>query len=174
MLYLPVCRVQAVTRLLDEQLPGVRRCETQGFHRGVAGSRHTFHPLPQGTDKLKLQVTFTKDGQRRSEIVEITWDDCFRVIGPPMFQTLLRRGYRGGYEFEKELNLIVKERLGMAGLPTVQPKVKPADIDAFLFQFKQLGLIYMTNKNDFSWWTLTPKGEEHLTALLVVPKLGTA
>ena len=40
--------------MLDEQLPGVRRCETQGFHRGVAGSRHTFHPLPQGTDKLNM------------------------------------------------------------------------------------------------------------------------
>lgn len=39
----------------------MRRCETAGFHRGVSGSRHTFHPVPSGTDKLGLllQVPFS-------------------------------------------------------------------------------------------------------------------
>lgn len=41
-------------------LPKVRTVETKTLHRGVAGARHNFLPLPAATDKLDvlLQVCF--------------------------------------------------------------------------------------------------------------------
>ena len=49
---------QAIKRLVAEEFPDMRRCETASLHKGIAGSRHTFSPLPPGADKLAalLQV----------------------------------------------------------------------------------------------------------------------
>lgn len=70
---------KAISRLLEEQLPGVRRCETAGFHRGVAGSRHTFHPLPPGADKMNMLLQVVSgDAKRRHRVMVFcnTLDSC--------------------------------------------------------------------------------------------------
>lgn len=41
----------------EEECKGIRTVETQSLHKGVAGARHSFLPLPGGgTDKLDVLV----------------------------------------------------------------------------------------------------------------------
>ena len=46
--------LQAVRKLLEAELPGLRRVETQSLHRGVAGARHGFLEVPAGSNKLDM------------------------------------------------------------------------------------------------------------------------
>lgn len=45
---------KAVRRLVEEDFPRIRQVETSTLHRGVAGARHTFLPLPPSANKLDL------------------------------------------------------------------------------------------------------------------------
>ncbi|PRW05784.1 DEAD-box ATP-dependent RNA helicase 39 [Chlorella sorokiniana] len=45
---------KAVKRLMEEEFPGMKQIETATLHRGVAGARHTFLPLPPAANKLDL------------------------------------------------------------------------------------------------------------------------
>lgn len=40
----------------DEEFPGMRKLETSSLHRGVAGARHSFLPLPPAANKLDMLV----------------------------------------------------------------------------------------------------------------------
>ena len=52
-----VC-AQAIKALLAEEFPAMRRIETASLHRGIAGSQHSFLPVPPGSNKMQqlLQV----------------------------------------------------------------------------------------------------------------------
>lgn len=45
---------QAVRKLLEAELPELRRVETKSLHRGVAGARHGFLEVPSGSNKLDM------------------------------------------------------------------------------------------------------------------------
>ena len=49
---------QAIKALLAEEFPAMRRIETASLHRGIAGSQHSFLPVPPGSNKMQqlLQV----------------------------------------------------------------------------------------------------------------------
>lgn len=127
--------------------------------------------LAQGDDILELPVTFSKDGERQSVRVRVTWDQCFRVVGPRLSNSQMRRNYQGKFDFESDLMSMIKDMLGYSSLATVNPRTTKSEIDAMMFQYKQLGLMMLVTKNDQTWWTLTPKGEAHLTTLLTKPRV---
>jgi hypothetical protein len=49
---------QAIKGLLAEEFPRMRHVETASLHRGIAGSQHSFLPVPPGANKMQqlLQV----------------------------------------------------------------------------------------------------------------------
>ncbi|EFN53871.1 hypothetical protein CHLNCDRAFT_58353 [Chlorella variabilis] len=53
---------KAVGRLIDEEFPGMRRVETSSLHRGVAGARHAFVPMPAAANKLDLLLQASRRG----------------------------------------------------------------------------------------------------------------
>lgn len=52
------CLRQAIKALLADEFPAMRRVETASLHRGIAGSQHSFLPVPPGANKMQqlLQV----------------------------------------------------------------------------------------------------------------------
>ena len=44
----------AFTTPAEEEFPGMRQVETSSLHRGVAGARHSFLPLPGSANKLDV------------------------------------------------------------------------------------------------------------------------
>lgn len=70
---------KAIKGLLSEEFPSMRRIETTTLHRGVAGSRHTFHAVPATANKLAvlLQVVEANAGKRKRLMVFCnTLDSC--------------------------------------------------------------------------------------------------
>ncbi|GAB4819540.1 hypothetical protein N2152v2_006586 [Parachlorella kessleri] len=71
---------KAVRRLIEEEFPRMRTLETQTLHRGVAGARHAFLPLPPGSaDKLEVLVQVVEGEQRRGRRLMVfcnTLDSC--------------------------------------------------------------------------------------------------
>lgn len=58
---------KAVRALLDEEFPGAAAVETSSLHRGVAGARHGFLPLPTGADRLELLGQVVEGEARRGK-----------------------------------------------------------------------------------------------------------
>lgn len=125
--------------------------------------------LAQGRDVFSFEISYNLNGERVDRAIAITWDEIFRCIAPSMYQTLIRRGYMGRFDFEGELKSTLRPKVKEA-LGTQQLRYKNNQIDSIMFQFKQLGYFIIEQSDGASWWTLTPKGEEHLTTLLTVPK----
>ena len=138
--------------------------------------------LAQGSDLYSLTVSFQDQNKKLTSIeLDMTWDEIFSVIAPNMYGYILRRsspGYNklvGQYAFEGSLIEYVRSKIiDRAG--SRQINILPHQIDDLLIQFRQLGLMAMTEKvgedgkEDFRGYSLTKAGEEHLTKLRVKKK----
>lgn len=49
----------------EEDFPSMRKLETSTLHRGVAGARHAFLPVPPGSNKLDLLLQVCVPGTQR-------------------------------------------------------------------------------------------------------------
>ncbi|KAK9809038.1 hypothetical protein WJX72_008266 [[Myrmecia] bisecta] len=70
---------KAVRQLLDKEFPGIQVVETKSLHKGVAGARHSFLPLPPEVNKLDLLAQVVEGEQRRGKRLMVfcnTLDSC--------------------------------------------------------------------------------------------------
>ncbi|PSC71941.1 DEAD-box ATP-dependent RNA helicase 39 [Micractinium conductrix] len=58
---------KAVRKLIEDDFPGMRQVETSSLHRGVAGARHTFLPMPPNANKLDLLLQVVEGEHRRGK-----------------------------------------------------------------------------------------------------------
>lgn len=135
--------------------------------------------LAQGEDGLKITATFQDNTKTLVSMdVDLTWNEIFSVIGPQMYGFILRRSeprhneLYGSYGFEAGLIEYIRSKI-FDRCGARQIRILPHQIDGFLIQFKQLGLMHIMEKTkdedgeDFRGYTLTPAGEEHLMRVRV-------
>jgi len=126
--------------------------------------------LSAGEDVVDIPIRYTLSGIKLEAHYSMSWDDIFKIMGPKMFKVRVVKNYAGRFEFEKDLSDRIKSNMNITA-PNTQVRIDAQFLDTILFQFKQLGLLILeAGDNGQTWWTLTPKGEVHLTKLLVVKK----
>lgn len=125
--------------------------------------------LSQGDDLALIPVSYTLAGTRHRDDVRVSWDEIFKAIAPRIYGNRVRRTFSGKFDFETELKSLLKSKIEV-DLGTQQVRYSNTQVDAILFQFKQLGYALLERRTDGASWTLTPKGEEHLTTLLTTAK----
>lgn len=85
--------------------------------------------------------------------MELSWDEIFSVVAPTMYGYIMRRSspsYNrlvGQYTFEGALIEFIRSRI-IDECGARQINVQPYQIDDILIQFKQLGLVAMTEKEE--------------------------
>jgi DNA-binding PadR family transcriptional regulator len=128
--------------------------------------------LAQGDDILELTVAYSDESKRATrEVVKISWDEMFRVVGPRMYGYILRKreGYgESTYPFQDTL----QEHIRATIIDRVQNRkirIEETQIDSCILQFKELGLLRFAENHDdgkvFRGVTLTEEGERRLTRL---------
>lgn len=128
--------------------------------------------LQQGLDKYYFVVFFHDEMKRYiSEEIAVSWDDIFRTIAPSMYGYVMRKTQdRDHYLFQENLEEYLRARIVQkCGKRKID--IQPGQIDACIFQFKELGYIEYTEKDDedgsvFRGITLTPAGEKYLAKLV--------
>jgi hypothetical protein len=171
-------REQALVEEISAKEKLIRRLERKIRDRMVPLSGIDTSDLAQGADTYPLMVTF-QDSHKRliSKAVDLTWDEIFSVIAPTMYGYIMRRGQPaynrlvGQYSFEGALIEFVRSKI-IQDCGARQINIQPHQIDDVLIQFKQLGLMGMTETDEddgksFRGYSLTVAGEEHLTRLKV-------
>jgi hypothetical protein len=126
--------------------------------------------LAQGDDEFEITCFFTgRDKRRKTKKLKYSWNAIFQAIGPSMFGYLRAKNqYTNRYDFEPDLEDLIRADI-VDDVEGRKIEIPNADIDTIILQFKQLGYILLdTNKNDFTGWTLTEKGETQLTRLKTV------
>lgn len=157
----------------------IKRLERQLRDRSVPLEGISRDDLAHGEDLYPLTVTFQDSNKKHVALdVAITWDEIFSVVAPPMYGYILRRGppahnkLVGSYSFEGGLIEYVRTKI-ISRCGTRQLNILPHQIDDILIQFRQLGLMAMTEKTkeddgeDFRGYSLTKAGEEYLTRIKV-------
>jgi len=130
--------------------------------------------LAQGDDLVEITVTFTdRNKSRVSENVQLTWDEIFKVIGPSMYGYIFSKrnqyGQPGTYQFQDDLEKYIATKL-VHLVQNRRVSIQSSQMDAFILQFKELGLLMFDEKEGengatFRGVTLTPTGERRLTLL---------
>jgi len=132
--------------------------------------------LAQGDDLLALTVTFS-DSKKQvvSENVELSWDEVFSVIGPPIYGYIFdkRHGYgqRSTYQFQDNLEEHIRAKI-VDRVQNRRINILSSQVDACVLQFKELGLMKFAeskkeNGGVFRGVTLTELGERRLSLLKV-------
>jgi hypothetical protein len=150
------------------------------------------HELSQGSDATRFEIeTYTEPLSEEQVYVvreplksQLTWDEVFSVIGPLMLDELAQRLIRKQLntwlyryytaQVEHRAEQMMQED-GISPERFLQTKIQLSgdDFHTLLVQYKALGLIEMSERrravgdND-TYWTLTPRGEAHLTRLRAV------
>lgn len=127
--------------------------------------------LEDDDDLFELSIQYRRGNEARVEKVAVSWREMFEVVAPDMWGYLRgheRNAYPSSYFEQKLTNLVqrkVPERVGNVSLKFLQ-----SEIDTIIFQFKQLGYIYLGSNEDVRGWTLTKKGQAKLTRLKIRTK----
>ncbi|KQZ14017.1 hypothetical protein ASD44_07960 [Mesorhizobium sp. Root554] len=132
--------------------------------------------LSQGADKFRFNVFFQDESKRYvSQAVDVSWDEIFRSIAPPMYGYIMRKmNSMDKYPFEDSLveyiRLKVIDRSGKRNID-----IQPGQVEACVFQFKELGYIAYDEKEDdkgttFRGIILTEEGERYLARLMAQVK----
>jgi hypothetical protein len=152
--------------------------------------------LSQGDEPADISLHFTAEVQYaddqpwntttyRGELdKQVTWDDLFRIVGPD----LLDEGREGA--MQRRINEWLTETFGneaadrvrraveakgkeVARMRSVDVDITPNDFGTMIVQFRALGLIAKSTRkrsvrDTATYWTLTPHGDDHLTALRAI------
>jgi hypothetical protein len=168
-------RERKLTEDLSEATEQIELLARELRDRAVLANEIPPELLAQGADIVDLTVTFSDEKKRITrEVVKITWDDLFRVIGPSMYGYILRKregyGQKHTYTFQDNL----EEHIRIEIIDRVQNrkiKMEESQIDSCILQFKELGLLCFAENHDdgkvFRGVTLTPEGERKLTRLSI-------
>lgn len=176
-------REQTLITTLKSKERSIKRLERKLRDISVPLKGINIEDLSQGNDNAGLSAIYTDPNKRVTSIrLDITWDEAFAVIAPSMYGYILRRGppaYNkliGQYSFEYGLIEYIRSKIiDLCG--NRQISILPHQIDSMLIQFKQLGLVDITEKTEeddgenFRGYSLTLAGEEHLTLLKVSTRL---
>jgi Domain of unknown function (DUF4062) len=167
--------IQRERRLTEELSEARQQIELLGRElrdRAVLGDEVPQELLAQGDDILELIVAYSDESKRATrEVVKISWDEMFRVIGPRMYGYILRKREAYGestYPFQDTL----QEHIRATIIDRVQNRkirIEETQIDSCILQFKELGLLRFAENHDdgkvFRGVTLTEEGERRLTRL---------
>jgi hypothetical protein len=166
-------RERKLSEELSEATKLVERLSRELRDRAVLSDEVPLESLAQGDDIVELTVTFSDEVKRaRVEVVKITWDEMFKVIGPSMYGYILRKrdgyGQRRTYTFQDSLEEHVRTKI-IDRVQNRKIKIAENQMDACVLQFKELGLICFDevgeNGQKFRGVTLTEEGERRLTRL---------
>lgn len=158
--------------------------ELEGKLRELATAPSGISDLSQGDDKFEISLSFlaSKDGYRGGATpynhqVAVSWNDLFAAAAPKMIDDCSEM------EFRKALNAEVGSHYKTIfdSDPDLKDKffldceILTADYETIKVQFRALGLITKSNKtrgvkDQATYWTLTPYGDEVMTKLLAIRK----
>jgi hypothetical protein len=152
----------------------IEELEREIRDRAILGDEVPQELLAQGDDVCELTVTFLDQNKRHvKEDIKLTWNEIFKVIGPPMYGYILRKrtGYGQTRTFPFQDNL--EEHIRAKIIDRVQNrkvKIESSQVDTCILQFKELGLLrFAENKNEdgqvFRGVSLTELGERRLALL---------
>jgi nucleoside 2-deoxyribosyltransferase len=169
--------IQRERRLADElsqAKKAIEFLERELRDRAVLGDEVPQELLAQGDDILDLTVTFSDESKRSTkEVVKLTWDELFRVIGPGMYGFILGKGGGYGqsqtYDFQDNLEEHIRAKI-IDRVQNRKIKIEASQLDSCVLQFKELGLLMFAEKIEddgkvFRGVTLTKEGERRLTRL---------
>ena len=161
----------------EEATQEIERLERAIRDRSVLVDEIPRESLAQGSDLFDLTIMY-RDGEKNyvSEKVPLTWDEIFSVIGPSLYGYILRKGRKtydrpAGYSFVQSLTDYIRSKI-FEKSGNRQITFVDTEIDTFVIQFKELGLIQFAEKEDedgtvFRGITLTSFGERYLSKLKV-------
>jgi hypothetical protein len=132
--------------------------------------------LEQGDDLFDFHITFTDaDKILTSDIVSISWDNIFKIIGPSMYGYILakyndRTSNTSTYSFEANIIDFIRGKI-INRVQNRRISIHAGQIDQVVLQLKELGLImYAESAEDnesFRGITLTELGERRLARISV-------
>jgi hypothetical protein len=166
-------RERTLTEELSEAREQIELLERELRDRAVLRDELSPELLAQGDDTLEFTVTFS-DANKRAvrDVVKISWDEIFRVIGPSMYGYILnkREGYgqNNTYTFQDNLEEHIRAKM-IDRVQNRKIRIEQSQIDTCILQFKELGLLMFAENHDddkvFRGVTLTEEGERRLTRL---------
>lgn len=166
-------RERKLVEELSEAREQIERLERELRDRVVLGDEVPQDALAQGDDILELTVTFSDESKRVTrEVVKISWDEVFRVIGPSMYGYILRKrdnyGQNRTYSFQDNIEEHIRAKI-IDRVQNRKIRIEASQIDSCILQFKELGLLMFDEKHEdgkvFRGVTLTEEGERRLTRL---------
>jgi hypothetical protein len=110
-----------------------------------------------------------------SDRVPLSWDEIFNAIGPSMYGYIQRKtkewSRSPAYVFERNIVDMIRTKI-LNRAQGREIKILESEVDACVFQFKELGYLMFENKEDeeetFRGVTLTEAGEQYLSRLKTI------
>jgi hypothetical protein len=160
----------------DKALKEIEALERELRDRSLLPDEASRDQLAQGDDKFSFTVLFRDTSKMLiTETVPLTYDQIFAAIGPPMYGYIQRKTNQWNrspaYEFERCIIDMIRAKI-IARCQNREIKVLESEVDACVFQFKELGYLMFENNEDgettFRGITLTEAGELYLSRLKTV------
>jgi len=129
--------------------------------------------LAQEDDPVNISITFSEENKKIvNEIITLTYNEIFRIIGPTLYGYIMRNrngyGHEESYPFQHNLEEHIRSKI-VGRVQGRKINIERSQIDAIVIQFKELGLLMFQEKNEdgdkFRGVTLTELGERKLTLL---------
>lgn len=138
----------------------------------VLASEIDISQISQESDLFEFTV-FYRDGAKNyvSEVVQMSWDDIFRTIGPTMYGYILRKsGAEDEYSFEENISNAIRSKI-YDRVESRKITIQQGQIDACVMQFKELGYVEYSEKKQenggvFRGICLSEAGERYLAKLI--------
>jgi hypothetical protein len=148
--------IQRERRLVDELEEAKERIEElerEIRDRAILKGEVPQELLAQGDDIYEITVIYLDQTKKPvREEVQLTWDELFKVIGPPMYGYILRRSKSGGsensrYSFEDNLQQHIRTKI-IDRVQNRRIKIEFSQVDTCILQFKELGLMRFAEKKE--------------------------
>ena len=164
--------------IANKAIKEIKRLERRLRDRAILSKEISRDQLAQGSDECSFTVVFRDNSKVLvTEKVPLSWDDIFNVIGPSMYGYIQRRAKDWNkppaYAFEQNLIETIRTKI-IERCQNREIKLLENEVDACIFQFKELGYIMFESKEDedgtFRGVTLTEAGEHYLTRLKTIQR----
>lgn len=172
-------REQKLLEELESAQTYINELEREIRDRSVLIDEIPREKLAQGNDKFEFTVSYRNNKKDYvTENILVSWNDIFKVIGPSIYGYIVNKGKnyanRGSYPFQSNIEDFFRAKI----IDKVQSRkidIQQTQIDACVIQFKELGLLQYTEKEEmdgsiFRGITLTEYGEKQLTLLNITTK----